>query len=674
MATSYKTPGVYIEEISKLPPSVAQVETAIPAFIGYTEMAKKDNDETALILVPTRIRSLEEYKSIFGEAPKPSTLEVTGKFEGDVYNPISAKINFDYYLYYSLELFFTNGGGTCYIVSVGDYTATVAYDDLKDGLDTLKQYDEPTLIVFPDAIKLSDTEHGTLMADALSQCNDLKDRFVIMDVYGGDEVSVKSAGSNYTVVNAFRGKVSSNYLKYGAAYYPFLKSLVVTSYTFEDIDFFDNSATPITDLKDLDDSTATGASFDTVIGSVNDAVEVRDSIITALDIETFKTDYAGAYGSGSLSKTKLKNAGVELRDMAATIIDLLDPGATTPVPDTSSLYTTIDDYIKVDDPKKELQTIVELLVAYDFKYDSTAGFEIFTYKKTGGIYNVLTTTFDGTSYTDAPDYKLDELVLANLSDIYTGLTTQAAKFSAAKLYFDALYSRVVKILEEIYDAADSHVDNAALSLKNTTVYQKVMAKIKDTAVELPPCGAIAGIYTAVDEDRGVWKAPANVVIGGIIGPSVKIDDKDQEDMNVDTTSGKSVNAIRAFTGKGTLVWGARTLSGNDNEWRYIPVRRFFNMVEESVKKATDWVVFEPNDANTWVRVRAMIENFLTTLWRQGALAGSKPEQAFFVKVGLNETMTSLDILEGRMNIEIGMAAVRPAEFIILKFSHKLQES
>jgi hypothetical protein len=148
----------------------------------------------------------------------------------------------------------------------------------------------------------------------------------------------------------------------------------------------------------------------------------------------------------------------------------------------------------------------------------------------------------------------------------------------------------------------------------------------------------------------------------------------QENLNVDATSGKSINVIRKFAGKGIIVWGARTLAGNDNEWRYVPVRRLFIFVEESVKKATEFVVFEPNDANTWLRTKTMIENFLTGLWRDGALAGAKPEQAFYVKVGLGETMTALDILEGRMNIEIGMAAVRPAEFIILKFSHKLQES
>ena len=201
-----------------------------------------------------------------------------------------------------------------------------------------------------------------------------------------------------------------------------------------------------------------------------------------------------------------------------------------------------------------------------------------------------------------------------------------------------------------------------------------MGEIKKEALTLPPSGAIAGIYAAVDKNRGVWKAPANTSLSNVVDPAVKISATDQEDLNIDVVAGKSVNAIRAFTGKGTLVWGARTLAGNDNEWRYISVRRFFNMVEESVKKSTYWAVFEPNDANTWIKVKSMIENYLTKKWRDGALAGATTDEAFYVKVGLGVTMTPQDILEGRMNVEIGMAAVRPAEFIILKFSHKLQES
>jgi hypothetical protein len=172
----------------------------------------------------------------------------------------------------------------------------------------------------------------------------------------------------------------------------------------------------------------------------------------------------------------------------------------------------------------------------------------------------------------------------------------------------------------------------------------------------------------------VWKAPANVSVAAVIGPVSKTTDADQAELNVDPTAGKSINVVRAFTGKGTLVWGARTLAGNDNEWRYVPVRRLFIMIEESVQKSTAFAVFEPNDATTWLKVKGMIESYLYGLWERGALAGPTPESAYFVNVGLGRTMTAQDILEGRMNVEIGVAAVRPAEFIILRFSHKMQEA
>ena len=204
-------------------------------------------------------------------------------------------------------------------------------------------------------------------------------------------------------------------------------------------------------------------------------------------------------------------------------------------------------------------------------------------------------------------------------------------------------------------------------------YPMVKRAVEALPVILPAAPLIVGMYAEVDRTRGVWKAPANVSLRSVIKPTIKIDNKEQESLNVDT-SGKSINAIRTFTGKGTLIWGARTLAGNDNEWRYVPVRRFFNMAEESIMKGTEPFVFEPNDANTWTKVRAMIENFLLLQWRAGALQGAKPEHAFYVRVGLNETMTALDILEGRMIIEIGMAVVRPAEFVILRFSHKMAES
>ena len=690
MASTYKTPGVYIEEISKFPPSVAQVETAIPAFIGYTEKALKENDPQALVGVPTRIKSLEEFREKFGGAPKPVSLTVTGAMVDDVFVPNAVALQIDYKLFNSLELFFANGGGPCYIVSVGLYASpvTISKATLKSGVDALQKYDEPTLIAVPDAVSLSaGSDHGALMADALSQCNLLKDRFTIMDVFDGDEASVSGSDSK-TIADTFRGNVSSSYLKYGAAYFPFLKSFLSLNFNHEDITFMNgDTATEISDLTLLDDSAATGANFDVIVNGLTASKDQRDAVSGAAGVSAFKKSYADALALAD-PKNKLKNVGKAIKDAAAGLIEILDPDATIPIPDTTALHDTITGYTEAG---KEAEAIVEQLLTYDVTYPTAGGLTIFNViagetdppvsdDKPAGFttptYNyVWETTFNGTEYTGASNYQLYAIDTESLTEnIYEGAANDTQRFTKGKPYFDALYERMLNLLEVIETSAQDAVADEEDKLKSTTVYQRVLTKINNTPLEMPPSGAVAGIYARVDKTRGVWKAPANVVVSNILGPSVKIDDKDQEDLNVDPTSGKSVNAIRAFTGKGTLVWGARTLAGNDNEWRYVPVRRFFNMVEESVKKSTAWAVFEPNDANLWVKVKAMIENYLTTLWRQGALAGSTADQAFYVKVGLDETMTSLDILEGRMIVEIGMAAVRPAEFIILKFSHKMQEA
>jgi phage tail sheath protein FI len=207
---------------------------------------------------------------------------------------------------------------------------------------------------------------------------------------------------------------------------------------------------------------------------------------------------------------------------------------------------------------------------------------------------------------------------------------------------------------------------------NNIHYNKILKLLADQRVILPPSAAIAGAYVSVDRERGIWKAPANISLQAVVAPVIQVTTEDQEGLNIDST-GKSINAIRSFPGSGTVVWGARTLDGNSNEWRFIPVRRLFISVEESVKKATAFAVFEPNDISTWLKVKGMIDSYLYTLWERGALQGTKAEQAYFVNVGLGKTMTTDDILAGKLIVEIGLAAVRPAEFIILRFSHKLAE-
>ncbi|MFW5834195.1 MAG: phage tail sheath family protein [Pseudomonadota bacterium] len=205
------------------------------------------------------------------------------------------------------------------------------------------------------------------------------------------------------------------------------------------------------------------------------------------------------------------------------------------------------------------------------------------------------------------------------------------------------------------------------------LYGEVMRAAATKLNLLPPAAAMVGIYTMVDATRGVWKAPANVSLNSVVAPSVNISHEQQEDLNV-TPQGKSINAIRPFIGEGVLVWGARTLDGNSLDWRYINVRRTMLMIEESIRLASKAYVFEPNTANTWVTMRSMIRNFLTGVWKAGGLAGAVPEDAFSVHVGLGETMTPEDILEGILRITVLVAVTRPAEFIEITFQQQMQRS
>jgi phage tail sheath protein FI len=324
-------------------------------------------------------------------------------------------------------------------------------------------------------------------------------------------------------------------------------------------------------------------------------------------------------------------------------------------PDAINIDTDTDYYGLYDEAINQAVTLqdrfvimdvfhnVDNLDVWDFDINGTGG--------TGGLRNIISGTTDELKY--AASY---------FPKIYTGVDYNY------KMPGDQTKDNDASII--ITGGAAGNLED--LKQANNAQYFQAKNAITNIQMLLPPSPAIAGIYARVDNSRGVWKAPANVNIDNAIRPQYLLTNKEQEGLNVDTVAGKSVNVIRSFAGRGpAIVWGARTLAGNDNEWRYISVRRFFNMVEESTKNATEQFVFEPNDRNTWIRVKSMIENYLTQQWKAGALMGTTTREAYFVKVGLGETMTELDILEGRMIVEIGMAVVRPAEFIILRFMHKM---
>jgi len=184
----------------------------------------------------------------------------------------------------------------------------------------------------------------------------------------------------------------------------------------------------------------------------------------------------------------------------------------------------------------------------------------------------------------------------------------------------------------------------------------------ELSLTVPASGHVAGVWARTDAARGVWKAPANEALRGIVRLESEVTNGEQDLLNPD-----GVNCIRSFGSYGTKIWGARTLAKTDPSWRYINVRRLFNFVEESIQRGTQWAVFEPNDYDLWQRVKRTITSFLRGLWMQGALVGATPEQAFYVLCDAsNNPPSSVD--EGKLIVEIGIAPVKPAEFVIFRIS------
>ncbi len=634
--SSLKTPGVYINEIDAFPPSIAQVATAVPAFIGYTEKGST---------MPTRISSLLEFQQMFGGASSPDN--VTINMALNVYEVAESKFK----LYNSLLLFYANGGGVCYIVSLGHFSSNPTFGsaiDFTKGLDLLRNFDEPTLLLSPDAVNLSADNLAALQQQMLLQCSDLMDRFSIFDVK-----AVTAIGKSNLIASSesFRGKVGNMNLKYGSSYYPNLQMNSNYKFRFSKIDAQVNFA----------------------------SLYALDAAVLPLIIK-FKLQHDLVYKStvGMVFQWNealfqiTKDKVVLMSDFSNTnsyfknLIDLLKKlGKTSPATITDADLRTYVEGVISTSLRPHLQMLFDFKAAYNL-LNVSVGPDV---KITPLAATILGTDFDEIWV------GLSGLVVSP-SNPYTGSleTSAIADINKIQAALDKLRTGILAAMNSAMTSIENFIEQEENTLvANMPLYAEIVAKLSQSMNTVPPSGAIAGIYAQTDKTRGVWKSPANVSINGIIGLTDDINDTAQEEMNIHET-GKSINAIRKFTGKGFIVWGGRTLAGNSNDWRYINVRRLANMIEESVKKACMQFVFEPNVSLTWVSVKGMIDNYLTTLWKDGALAGGKAEHAFFVAVGLNETMSAQDILEGRMIVKIGYAPSRPAEFIILEFKQMQQKS
>ncbi|SDT58289.1 hypothetical protein SAMN05216490_4159 [Mucilaginibacter mallensis] len=654
--SAIQTPGVYVNEIPSFPPSIAQVATAIPAFIGYTAMAT-DSSGNSVINQAVRLSSLVEFVTYFGAGPPNLTANVALNPDNSV---ASVSISPTYQLFNSMCMYFNNGGADCYIISVGLYSTTAPniLDFINSAsitpmcLDVLKLEDEPTLIVIPDAVSLGNNYY-TLMVQALVQCGALQDRFTILDVPNG---TVPRSYDNNDVITLFRDGIGSMNLNYGAVYYPYLKSSLPVTISYSNTVLSQGGFATSLNL------IVSGNPFITQI--TNTSADFTGKVSPLLTLATT----TNILPPNIVTKAQLISAITAIYANLKAFAGLTGLTDTTPAPTTppmppgktiSGIYAG---YItpSTASPSTPFEYLLEQLFLIDNQYP------------VGAKPGVVKPTVDFPLYTNLPTPAM--VLPPGITSIY-GNTVPSDPVAFIAATVTSLAAKVVSLITSFYNDSLNLMNGLEQQvISSSGIYANIKTAIANAGIVVPPSGAMAGVYASVDSSRGVWKAPANVSLNTVIAPMVNIDDDTQGDLNIDTNAGKSVNAIRAFTGKGTLVWGARTLDGNSNDFRYISVRRFYIMVEESVKLAAMQFVFEPNDGTTWVRIRAMIENYLTNLWRLGALAGSKPEQSFYVKVGLGQTMVFDDILNGRLIVEIGMAPVRPAEFIILRFSQIQQTS
>ena len=503
MTSQYSTPGVYIEELDAFPRSIVAVPTAIPAFIGYTEFATDENGNL-LNGVPFSIESQSEYETYFGTGYQ------------SIFDPATLNPDKRFYLYDSIRLFYANGGGQCYIVSIGNYTVApgdpvgVLTTPLDINTGSLLKVEEVTLIVIPDVVSLTeDQTYKSVYPAVLTHCNFMQSRMGIFDLI--PQVNDNTDPGLSKSIKNFRSGVGINFLNYGTAYFPWLESGVVPA---GEVDFRN------TNLQ------VTVAAFTANFGDPTDTA--INANITDV-VNNYLNDLTIVASNNANTALTTGNATVSAKQAAVTAATAaLDTAnaAAPPVPATITAKTAA------------LNTANTALTAAQ----------------------------------------------AALTPLQIALNNTETAASAAK--------RTLQLA----------------MVASSPKYKSLMDKISTAMNLLPPSGAIAGVYTSVDNSRGVWKAPANVSLNSVDAPSADFNRNMTDNLNVDAVSGKSINAIRSFPGIGTMVFGARTLDGNSQDWRYISVRRTLIMMEQSIKLALRAYVFEPNDDNTWVTVKSMIIN------------------------------------------------------------------
>lgn len=589
-----RRPGVYTQERPTLPPTVGVIPSAVPCFIGRTEIAMRRGED--LTNQAIRIKSMTEYQQWFGGAPYLPTLSVSVDNRSTTPSrpvvTVTEVAPLPFKLFHALELYFANGGGPCFILSTGDYRTEPVLDEYGDAyLKALQKEIDITILVYPDGPSLSDSDYALLISGALQHCDKMHNRVTVIDVPGGNGSDGRTVDE---YADAFHNLMPNelNLKKYGMAYFPHVDTIFDYEIADEDIVIANYQADP-PEASTSDSATDSGTGDDSGNGDGGDTPSAGDS-----------SDSSSALGGLQAAREQRRSAASTLHQAQANL----------------------------DAKQVELEALQR-------NPNST----------TAQISEAETERDNAQATVDSAQGPYDSAVSAE----------DAARTAAEQALADGGVTDL------------TNASNDLLFLHNNQLYTSIRAAVRNYPLVMPPSAAIAGIYVRTDAAQGVWKAPANVSVFGLTAPSIQLDDDDHANLNA-PDNGKSINAIRAYPGRGVLVYGGRTLAGNDLEWRYVNVRRTFCFIEDSVARAMQDFVFAPNNQETWIKVTSLISSFLNRIYRAGGLFGATPQDAYEVLCGEPDTMTIDDVLNGIMRVVIRVAVARPAEFIVLTYEHKFE--
>ena len=576
----YFAPGVYVEEVDRGSRPIEGVPTAVAGFLGFTE----DVRGGAEMFKPMLVTSWNQYLQYFG---RPNSDGFT---------------DFGAYLPFTVYGWFLNGGGRCWVTSIGNrLPGTPTPEQNAVGTEVLNRAKRPALrfSLVQDGAIAPNTGNGN---GALLPPSELAIRIRIMD---GEPKPPAPAPAPSTETSSETGTETGT----------------------------ETSSQAVTAI-----SANTGEYFTVVISQSNEELEryehltlnpqaaptVADYVVTALEQSRY------------IRITDISLTGTPLARRPSNGMFEVSPPPVQVDPERFSQYVEgtqndrsgVRGLFEIDD--------VTIVACPDLMRVYEAG--LINIDQLHGIMDMMLSLCEGAASGDIPNPPNRMVILdappdrVRPQDVGSWLTEEFNRRSQ----FGALYYPWLRVPNP---------------------------RNGGRPIAVPPCGYVAGVWSRVDETRGVHKAPANEVPRGVIGLTYDCNFREQEYLNP-----LGINCIRSFTNRGTRIWGARTLVEPDNiQWRYINVRRLMSYIEKSIEQGTQWVVFEPNDEDLWQRVKRTLSNFLDTLWREGALAGSNPGQAYYVKCD-QDINTPQTMLLGRLYVEVGIAPVRPAEFLIFRIS------